>query len=335
MITGKKKSVIRRWETQVGIGVAVACFSVLGVFLGLKIGGSDKPSAPTAIKKAERPSWPKRSSRTREASRSKAVIHVGKEAAGLPDFGEPAHQGLDRQPGSYLSEGEGRAVEAKGASVRRRYSDETVERVLEEASRARYLTDRAADEAALEEPPTIEPSSGDMLAGGGFVGVRVAETAPEGAMTADAARPDVAPGYPKSHTVGPNDTLMGIAQQYYGTVSKWQLIYEANNMSNRNVVVVGQKLVIPAPGSGVVAQKQEQTQTQTNKQVQEPVVKKASFTRAGSPGIAYRVQSGDTLKKLASRYYNDESQWKRIYDANKGSISSDNTLKTGEVLIIP
>jgi nucleoid-associated protein YgaU len=335
MITGKKKSVIKRWETQVGIGVAVACFSVLGVFLGLKIGGSDKPSTPTAFKEAERPSWAEKSSRTREASRSrsKAVIRVGKEAAGLPDFGEPAHQGLDRQPGSYLSKGEGRAVEAKGAFVRKRYSDETVERVLEEASRARYLADRAAEEAALEEPPTIEPSSGDMLAGGGFVGVRVAGSAPEGAMAADAARPDVAPGYPKSHTVGPNDTLMGIAQQYYGTVSKWTLIYEANNMSNRNVVVVGQKLVIPAPGSGVVAQKQEQTQT--NKQVQKPVVKKASFTRSSSPGIAYRVQSGDTLKKLASRYYNDESQWKRIYDANKGSIPSDNTLKTGEVLIIP
>lgn len=335
MITGKKKSVIRRWETQVGIGVAVACFSVLGVFLGLKIGGSDKPSTPTAFKEAKRPSWAEKGPRTREASRSKAVIRMGKEAAGLPNLGEPAHQGLDRQPGSYLSEGEGRAVEAKGAFVRRGYSDETVERMLEEASRARYLADRAAEEAALEEPPTIEPSSGDMLAGGGFVGVRVAGSAPEGAMTAGAARPDVAPGYPKSHTVGPNDTLMGIAQQYYGTVSKWTLIYEANNMSNRNVVVVGQKLVIPAPGSGVVARKQERAQTRTNEQEQKPVVKKASFTRSSSPGIAYRVQSGDTLKKLASRYYNDESQWNRIYDANKGSIPSGNTLKTGEVLIIP
>ncbi len=321
MITGKKKSVIRRWETQVGIGLAVACFSVLGVFLGLKLGGDEKPSAPRAAKEVKRYSWVKKSPRAQEASRSKAVIHMEKQPAGIPDLGESGPPGLEPQPSSYLPEGKDETVETEGVPVHTQFSGETVERMLEETSRSRYFADRVPEEA-LEEPPTIESSSGDMYAAGGVIGKGIAETAAE-----DAARSEVASDYPKYHTVGPQDTLMGIAKEYYGGVSKWTLIYEANNMSNRNVVVVGQKLVIPAPDSGGIPQKKEQ--------VRESVVKKASFRSSGSPGIAYRVQSGDTLKKLASRYYNDESQWKRIYNANKGSVSSNNTLKTGEVLIIP
>ncbi|HHT9118106.1 MAG TPA: LysM peptidoglycan-binding domain-containing protein, partial [Candidatus Hypogeohydataceae bacterium YC38] len=50
---------------------------------------------------------------------------------------------------------------------------------------------------------------------------------------------------PIMHTVAANDTLMSLARQYYGDGTKWGLIYEANNLSHRDRLVVGQKLVIP------------------------------------------------------------------------------------------
>lgn len=55
----------------------------------------------------------------------------------------------------------------------------------------------------------------------------------------------------------------------------------------------------------------------------------------GSSPRLHRVQKGDTLFKLARKYYNDESQWKTIYKANQGSIKDKDHLVPGETLVIP
>lgn len=52
-------------------------------------------------------------------------------------------------------------------------------------------------------------------------------------------------------------------------------------------------------------------------------------------GRIHVVQRGDTLFKLARQYYNDQSQWKRIYEANRNQIPNQNVLKVGQKLIIP
>jgi 5'-nucleotidase / UDP-sugar diphosphatase len=52
-------------------------------------------------------------------------------------------------------------------------------------------------------------------------------------------------------------------------------------------------------------------------------------------GRIHVVQRGDTLFKLARQYYNDQSQWKRIYEANRTQIPNQNVLKVGQKLIIP
>jgi LysM repeat protein len=50
------------------------------------------------------------------------------------------------------------------------------------------------------------------------------------------------------------------------------------------------------------------------------------------PASRYMVKTGDTLQKLAVKYYNDANQWKRIYDHNKLTSTS---LTVGRVLEIP
>lgn len=47
------------------------------------------------------------------------------------------------------------------------------------------------------------------------------------------------------------------------------------------------------------------------------------------------VEKGDTLYKLARQYYNDQSKWRRIWDANRSVISDPDKLQVGTRLAIP
>ena len=50
----------------------------------------------------------------------------------------------------------------------------------------------------------------------------------------------------------------------------------------------------------------------------------------------YEVQPGDTLGSIANQFYGDQTQWRRIYDANKDAVGSDpDKLKVGTKLTIP
>ena len=54
----------------------------------------------------------------------------------------------------------------------------------------------------------------------------------------------------------------------------------------------------------------------------------------GSP-IPYTVQEGDTLISIARKYYGDGRKWKRIYMANQNVLTSPDSLRPGQVLVIP
>jgi nucleoid-associated protein YgaU len=49
----------------------------------------------------------------------------------------------------------------------------------------------------------------------------------------------------------------------------------------------------------------------------------------------YTVQEGDTLYKIAQRFYGRTSAWKRIREENKDKISTDGRVRTGQVLKLP
>ena len=51
----------------------------------------------------------------------------------------------------------------------------------------------------------------------------------------------------QTYTVQEGDTLRSIAKEFYGTIFKWRLIYEANydTMSGPSMIHVGQVLQIP------------------------------------------------------------------------------------------
>lgn len=49
----------------------------------------------------------------------------------------------------------------------------------------------------------------------------------------------------------------------------------------------------------------------------------------------YVVQEGDTLYRIAMRFYGNRNQWKRIREANKATISNDGRVKVGQKIILP
>lgn len=49
----------------------------------------------------------------------------------------------------------------------------------------------------------------------------------------------------------------------------------------------------------------------------------------------YTVQAGDSLSTIAEREYGDASQWRRIYEANRSTISNPNLIQPGQVLTLP
>lgn len=49
----------------------------------------------------------------------------------------------------------------------------------------------------------------------------------------------------------------------------------------------------------------------------------------------YTIQQGDTLSKIAKKYYNDANKWNEIYEANKDLIKNPNLIHIGWKITIP
>jgi uncharacterized protein YidB (DUF937 family) len=61
----------------------------------------------------------------------------------------------------------------------------------------------------------------------------------------------------------------------------------------------------------------------------------SSTTPAAPPEQSYTVASGDSLSKIAKRFYGDANQWRRIFDANRDQIENPDLIHPGQKLRIP
>lgn len=60
-----------------------------------------------------------------------------------------------------------------------------------------------------------------------------------------------------------------------------------------------------------------------------------SVEPAADGGRLYTVEAGDTLTKLASRYYGDKYKWERIFHANRAAMKNPDYIFVGQKIIIP
>jgi LysM repeat protein len=56
---------------------------------------------------------------------------------------------------------------------------------------------------------------------------------------------------------------------------------------------------------------------------------------AQPPMSTYVVQTGDTLSRIAEQMYGDSSQWEKIYEANRNTLNSPQSIHVGQTLVIP
>ncbi|MBI2350331.1 MAG: LysM peptidoglycan-binding domain-containing protein, partial [Deltaproteobacteria bacterium] len=76
---------------------------------------------------------------------------------------------------------------------------------------------------------------------------------------------------------------------------------------------------------------------------EEPAEKEPAVTVSSAPAeekesaepVIYKVKRGDSLWRLAKKFYGDPNLWKKIYDANKGVIKNPNRIYPGQTLKIP
>lgn len=134
--------------------------------------------------------------------------------------------------------------------------------------------------------------------------------------------PDKLPG---KYTVKEGDTLFLIAEKYYQDGYKYTEIAKNNNVTNMDIIEVGQVLEIP---QNIV-----------------PTGEKGAEIGAGTgggdttiwgpkiEGDSYPVVAGDWLSKIAGRAYGDIFAYDKIAKAN--NIANPDVIEIGQVLKIP
>ena len=165
-----------------------------------------------------------------------------------------------------------------------------------------------------DQPPTLTGTSGSGATAGG----------------ASNGKPPAQPGAAGTYVVKEGDTLSSIARAIYGKSSYYLQLAKANPNIDPNRMRLGTTLVIPPLGSIAPAPTAGAPAIGT---VQ------AGTGAAGTtidPKTEYRVQSGDSLNRIAARLYGDSREWAKIYELNKLAIGNDPAkLKLGMVLKLP
>jgi LysM repeat protein len=68
----------------------------------------------------------------------------------------------------------------------------------------------------------------------------------------------------------------------------------------------------------------------------QPAAPGAAPVAAAAPaGKTYKVQSGDTLSKIAKEFYGNAGEYNKIFQANGDKLSSPDKIQVGQELVIP
>ena len=147
-----------------------------------------------------------------------------------------------------------------------------------------------------------------------------------GASSTTVIPADASSATPKTYTIVAGDSLYTISEKALGSSKYVSKIIAANPGINPNRLKVGQKIKLPDVSGN--------TPVPTASTVAPLVSVKPVAT---SSVKTYKVQPGDTLRKISAKVYDgDSTKWEKLYNANRTLIGSNpSNLRAGSVLQVP
>jgi nucleoid-associated protein YgaU len=131
------------------------------------------------------------------------------------------------------------------------------------------------------------------------------------------------------HTIQSNESISILAKKYYGDPKKFQIIAEYNQLKDATKVTVGQKIKVPVvEGISFLAKAEDIIPTS------EKMPKPSPTEVAEAKGfITHTVKGGESLSKLALRYYGDYMKFPII--ARYNQLDENIGLRVGQKIKIP
>lgn len=131
------------------------------------------------------------------------------------------------------------------------------------------------------------------------------------------------------HILQPDETISTLADKYYGDYRKFHLIAEYNELEDATKVTAGQEIRIPViEGMPIIADRGS-IQTETG----EPAESMPGEIITVKGYIIHKVQSEETLSKLAQKYYGDLTKYHVIAKFN--DLEEGVPVRVGQELKIP
>jgi nucleoid-associated protein YgaU len=122
-------------------------------------------------------------------------------------------------------------------------------------------------------------------------------------------------------------SLNDLKSKYSAVLDKGQEV----GMTVQNLHMEGEKILI----RGVVPTDYAKNQLWDVVKRIDPSVSDAIIDVNVQPGLTYKVISGDTLSKIAKRFYGDSSAYQKIFEANRDQLSDPDKIKVGQELRLP
>ncbi len=129
---------------------------------------------------------------------------------------------------------------------------------------------------------------------------------------------------PDKHIVASGEDLWKIAEKYYQSGYNWVDIAKANNLSNPNLLLVNQELILPKVPVKKVAESEQKVLAQTSSVVSED---------NAITGTVYTIKKGDNLWSICVRAYADGYKWPEIAKIN--NLANPDYLEVGKELKLP
>lgn len=116
--------------------------------------------------------------------------------------------------------------------------------------------------------------------------------------------------------------------------SKYQSVLDKGSdvgMTVQNINMEGDKLLV----RGVVPSDYAKNEMWDAIKAVDPNVSDATFDINVQSGLTYKVKSGDTLSKIAKRFYGDANHYNHIFKANQDQLSDPDKIEVGQELNLP